>query len=67
MTYKELIALLRKPGKVMLPVMMPDDVVHLECVKSDVLAWAKQHGENEECGWRITYQSAHSVTLDTDN
>lgn len=65
MTHKELVKLLRKPGRVMLPVMLPNDVIHIECVKADMLNWSKQHGPDESCGWHITNQGKEWVTLDT--
>jgi hypothetical protein len=55
-TGKALVKLLRsKPGKLMVPMVTPDDVVPIVAEKSDFIAWANEFGD-KETGMYVRYE-----------
>lgn len=53
MTNQELIALIKRPGPVMVPVLMGEDVVPVEAVKSDLIFYLKGLDPDAESGLRM--------------
>jgi hypothetical protein len=50
-TNRELIAELRKPGRVYMPVVAPHDVVHMEIVKAALIFLLKDQPPDEPAIW----------------
>jgi hypothetical protein len=53
-TNRELIAEIRKPGAVCVPVLVPADVVYIEARKSDLIAHLSQYEASDTASWDIS-------------
>lgn len=65
MTNAEMIKEIRKPGRVLMPVMMPNDVIYIEVKKADLIWNLKNAAQSDTCPWIIYSQSDSEMILDT--
>jgi hypothetical protein len=64
MTNRELIRALRQPGRVYMPVLIPNDVKSIEVVKADVIEILRDLPGDDEAYWCIYQRFDDAIRLD---
>lgn len=67
MTNGEMITKVRKPGKVYMTILMPNDMCRMPVEKAFLIDMLKQQNENDECAWYIVYANNDYTVLDANS